>query len=227
MEEPSMRQVMRVTTIALIGLMVGCVVIPNTFDANINVTIRHVEQQADDFLNYVEGKSDTLEDLSDQTSMLQKAWIFVSPIQAAYAAETNLNSPRVKQIGAKMKQRYPEVVAIKKTGAVGETNRGLLELVKPNLITDGDEKNKVQRVIAAENEDRKALYKEIARLNEDQNMAVGQVEQVYALERLERAKSGELVQMPNAGSTFDKVKGSAVGQKLGAQCVAGAWVTMP
>lgn len=222
-----MKQFMQLSTIVLVGLMVGCVVIPDTFDANINVTIRHIEQQADDFLDYVEGKKDTLEPSGEQSSLLQRAWNFVSPIQTAHAAETNLNSPRVKQIGAKMKERYAEVVAIKKTGAVGETNRGLLELVKPDLITDGDEKNKVQRVIAAENDDRKALYKEIARLNEDQNMSVGQVEQVYALERLERADSGELVQMPNAGSGFDKVKGSAIGQKLGAQCTPGAWATMP
>lgn len=222
-----MKNTLRIMTIALFGLAVGCVVIPDTFDANITVTIRHIEDQADDFMDFVEGKTDSLEDEAETTSFLRKAWNFVSPIQTAYAAETKRTSPRVKQIANKMKERYPEVVAIKKSGAVGETNRGLLELVKADAFPDADKKNEVQRVVAAENEDRKALYKEITRLNDDQNMTVGQVEQIYAKERLGRAKSGELVQMPNAGGTFDAVKGSPLGRKLGGDCKPGAWVTIP
>lgn len=222
-----MKNVVRIMTIAVFGLAVGCVVIPSTFDANITVTIRHIEDQAGGILGYVAGEEDSLPGEEEKTSFLRKAWNFVSPIQTAYAAETKRTSPRVKQIANKMKERYPEVVAIKKFGAVGETNRGLLELVKADAFPDADKKNEVQRVIAAENGDRKALYKEITRLNDDQNMTVAQVEQVYAKERLGRAKSGELVQMPKAGGTFDAVKTSPLGRKLGGKCVPGAWVTIP
>ena len=108
-----------------------------------------------------------------------------------------------------MKARFGDVEAAKKTGAVGENNRGFLEMIKPDAIADAEQRNNVQRVVAAENEDRKALYQEVARLNSDQNLTVGTVERIYAQKRLERAKSGEVFQLPPAGADFDAFAASA------------------
>ncbi len=47
-----------------------------------------------------------------------------------------------------------------------------------------------------------------------------------ALQRLERAKAGEYYQLPAPGGDFDKFKASARGQRLGAGCVPGAWITI-
>ncbi len=225
-----MRRASNWVTLLAVLFIVGCIVIPNTFEANITVTIRHVEEQASQILDFVEGKSDTLPGQekaeTENTSFLQRTLEFMSPIQKAYAAELKDASPRVTQIAKKMKERFPEVAAIKKMGAVGETNRGYLQLQRPDLISDAEEKNRVQRVIAAENGDRKALYKEVARLNADQKLDVGQVESIYALQRLERAKPGEYDQLPAPGADFDKIKASPLGKRLGAACVPGAWVTI-
>lgn len=225
-----MRRFSNIATVVALVLVLGCVVIPDTFNANITVTIRHIEEQADQILDYVEGKTDSLPGLAEgeaeNTSLLRRAIQYLSPIQVAYAAELNQSSPRIKQIATQMKNRFAEVQAAKSTGAVGESNRGLLELVKPDRIGDSDEKNRIQRVIAADNDDRKALYKEVARINKDQNLTVSAVERVYAQERLGRAKAGDLYQLPPTGSDFDKFKNSAAGKRLGAQCVAGGWATI-
>lgn len=224
-----MKRVSRAAVAASIALLAGCVVIPDTFDANINVTIRHIQEQADKILDYVEGQSDTLPEVvpaPQQNSMLERALDALNPIQTAYAAEVKEDSARVKQIANSMRARNAELEAAKKTGAVGENNRGFVELVKADAIADADQKNAVQRTIAAENDDRKALYQEIARLNSDQNMTVSQVERVYAQKRLERAKSGELCQMPPAGADYDAYIASAAGKKLGS-AAAGSWVTIP
>jgi len=123
-----MRRASNWVTLLAVLCIVGCIVIPNTFEANITVTIRHVEQQASEILNYISGESDTLpgqeEAETGNTSFLQRTLDFMSPIQTAYAAELKDTSPRVAQIAKKMKERFPEVAAIKKKGAVGETNRG-------------------------------------------------------------------------------------------------------
>lgn len=216
---------------ALVAIFGGCVVIPDTFDANINVTIRHIQEDADEFLDYVSGESDTLPDIGgapdpDQKSMLDRFIDAIDPVQMAYAAEVKDSSPRVQQIANSMKTRFAEVEAAKKTGAVGENNRGFLEMVKPDAIADAEQRNNVQKTIAADNEDRKALYQEIARLNSDQNLTVGTVERIYAQKRLERAKSGELFQMPPAGEDFDTFAASATGKKV-ADAKPGAWVTIP
>ncbi len=247
-----MNKSLRIFAFAFFGVAVGCVVIPDTFDANINVTIRHIEEQADDFWDEVEEDADSSarklnehvddfwddvkedanssEDKADgsKLSYLERAINFLSPIQVAYAAEGGGGtSPRLDQIKAKIKQRFGDVRTIKKTGAVGESNRGLLELQFPEKISNTEQKNEIQRILAAENQDRKALYKEIARLNKDQNMTVATVEQVHAASLMKRAKAGDLVQCPKAGGNFDKFKATAIGKKIGGKAKAGAWVTVP
>jgi uncharacterized protein YdbL (DUF1318 family) len=212
-------------------ILVGCVVIPDTFDANINITIRHIEEQAEEVLDYVAGESEELPGISaapkTDVHWFKNALRFLSPIQTAHAQTVKTTSPRVKQVADKMRQRNAEVTAIKKTGAVGENNRGLLELHKPDAISDAAEKNRIQRVMAAENEDRKALYKEIVNINTDQDLNVSTVEQIYAQKRLERAKTGDLFQLPPAGDNFNAFRGSPTGRKLGSKCKPNAWVTIP
>ncbi len=221
-----MKKTFHAFVVALAIMTIGCVVIPDTFDANINITIRHVEEQAEDLLDFVEGESDSLElDASSDSSSLHRAFDAMKPT-VVYAAESSSNtSPRIKQIATSMKKRFPEVKAIKKTGAVGESNRGILELVKPELITDAEKKNVLQRILAAENKDRKALYQEVARVNKD--MTVGVVEKVYAAEYAERAGKGDLIQVPASGPEFDKFKATKIGKALGDQCKPNAWVKKP
>lgn len=225
-----MRRFSNWATIVAVLFLIGCVIIPSELNLNIDVTIRHIEEQADQFLDYVEGKSDVLPGLeapeAESTSFLRRTVDFLSAIQVAYAAELNQSSPRVTQIAQKMKERYPDVQAVKATGAVGESNRGLLEMVKPERIESPEERNRAQRIIAADNEDRKALYKEIARINKDQNLNVGTVERVYAQERLQRAKTGDAFQLPPSGKDFDAFKASEAGKRLQDRCVPGAWVTI-
>ena len=93
-------------------------------------------------------------------------------------------------------------------------------------IVDAEDRNETQRLIAAENKDRKALYGEIARLNKDQNVSVSEVEQIYAFERLKRAKTSEIFQLPSTGADFDAFKASPAGKSLGEECKPDAWVTI-
>ena len=211
-----------------LAALIGCVIIPSTFEANIRIEIRHIQEQAGGVLDYVEGTSDELPGLGvpsdSQTSMMLRGVRSLRFVSVAYAAELNDNTPRVKQIADSMKGRFTQVAALKKEGRVGENKRGMLEMVPGVRIADAEEKNEVQRVIAAENKDRKALYQEIARINRDQNLNVSTVESIYAQERLERARAGEHFQLPAAGGDFEAFKRSPAGQRLASKCVPGAWV---
>jgi uncharacterized protein YdbL (DUF1318 family) len=118
-------------------------------------------------------------------------------------------------------------VAIKKKGCIGETNRGYIELRKCAEHENAEKKNAAQKVLADENKDRKALYREIARINKEGELTVTKVESIYAQSRLKRGKKGEQFQLPAAGPEFDAIKKSPLGQKLGSKAKAGAWVTIP
>jgi len=210
----------------------GCVIrTHHTIEAHVTVDIRQVDEQAEQIVDYVTGETDNLKKVetppAEKTSWFRRALDCVAPVQVAYAAAPlKESSPRVKELADKMRQRYPEVQALKGKGCIGETNRGYLEN-RPCADQDAESKNVAQRLIAAENADRKALYQEIVQLNKDQNVPLSVVERVFADKWLKQAKPGEQVQLPPAGPAFDEFKGTALGKRLGDKAQPGAWVTVP
>lgn len=228
-----MRKLIAGVIVMVLLAAVGCVLeTKHTIQAHITLDIRHIEQQADTVLDFIEGKQEELpvekKDDGGQ-SRLQPAIDLLWPMPVAYAqGELNAVSPLARQIAEKLRERNPEIAALKQQGCLGENNRGYVELRDCDALSDADKRNAAQKTLAEENKDRKALYNEIARLNKEQgNVTVSMVESVYAMRRLERAASGEIFQLPPEGSNFDTFKASALGQRLGDQCKPGAWVTIP
>jgi uncharacterized protein YdbL (DUF1318 family) len=218
--------------VACLVVGLGCVQIPDKFEAHIVVEIRHqIENQAEQVLDYVEGRTDRLPDIepveSNATSWVNDILHALNPVHTAYAQALNEDSPRVKQIAESMRARHAELEKLKQAAAVGETNRGYVELRPSDALADEEAKNAAQRLIAAENNDRKALYQEVARLNKDADVTIALVERAYAQKRLDRAKVGELFQLPPAGEDLEKFKTSSIGKKLGASLKPDAWVTIP
>lgn len=215
-----------------IVVVLGCVNIPKKFEAHITVDIRHhIEQQATSTLDYIEGRTDTLNpepvSLVPAPSLWRRALCALAPINVAHAQELKKTSPTITQIATRMRERFDDVQRIKSQKYAGESNRGYLELRNTDQIANADERNEVQRVIAAENKDRKELYSEVARINKDQNVTVAMVERVYAMERLRRARSGEIFQLPAEGQDYQEFAGSETGRKLAQQAQPEAWVTIP
>lgn len=85
---------------------------------------------------------------------------------------------KMQQLRERFKQRYPQVEALKQAGIVGETDGGYLDYVK-------QKDPEAEKIVDAENADRKALYAEIA-----------QQEQT----------TPELVAVRNAKRNFEKAK---------------------
>ncbi len=227
-----------VAALAIVSLMaaLGCLIrTEHKIDAHITVDIRRIAEQAEGVLDFVEGKSESLpglggEPAGEPTSWYREVLDAVSPVRVAYAAEQALketSSPLVREIAVRMRERFSQIEALKKQGCLGENNRGYLELRECDAMTDAEAKNAAQKLMAEENKDRKALYNEVARLNKADGVAVSTVEQIYAIERLNRAKSGEVFQLPAAGEAFDDFKNSAAGKALGDMCQPNAWVTIP
>lgn len=218
--------------LAAIVIVVGCVNIPKTFEAHITIDIRHqIEQQAGSVLDFIEEESNDLKGDNtsarpDSTSWLQRAQGTLSPFGVVYAAELKSDSPKIREIALRLRERNKPILELKATMSTGENNRGYLEMREPDRIADADKRNEAQRLIAAENSDRKALHQEVAQLNKDQDVSVGAVERIYAMTRLTRAKAGELVQLPPKGEAFDEFAASDKGKKLGKERVPGAWVTI-
>lgn len=100
------------------------------------------------------------------------------------AVLTVWSGPTLAQdVKQRMKERLPVIVELKARGVVGENNQGFLELLK------GQTEKK--EVVAAENQDRKTVYAEIAQKTGTDIQVVGQRR---AIQIAEKANTGEWVQ---------------------------------
>lgn len=87
-------------------------------------------------------------------------------VPAAEAAEPNLNvnSTAINTIRNRMKQRHSSLEPFFNQGAVGLTEQGLLAIRDMSAVALKD-RNTVKALVTADNQDRQAMYAEIARAN--------------------------------------------------------------
>ena len=100
--------------------------------------------------------------------------------------------PASKEIKQRMIARLPVIKALKGQGIVGENNRGYLQFV-------GQKKEK-EEVVTAENEDRKLVYKAIAK---QQGTTAAVVGKHRAVQITNKARPGEWLQDAN-GKWYQK-----------------------
>ena len=88
-----------------------------------------------------------------------------------------------EDVKARMRERLPVLVDLKARGVVGENNQGFLEMLKGQT--------EKQNVVAAENQDRKSIYAQIAQKTGTDIQVVGQRR---AIQIGEKAAPGEWLQ---------------------------------
>ena len=104
------------------------------------------------------------------------------------AAEYNIKqmTTQVKTALEGRRDRYNSLKALKQSGKVGEDNRGYVHAFVDEA--------QVKSLAAAENSDRKTIYKTIAEQNNISH-ALGTIETVFAKTQREKAESGEKIQL--------------------------------
>jgi len=86
-------------------------------------------------------------------------------IPVAHAeADLSVNTPAIRQLQADMEKRHKELAPYYTSGAVGMTHNGEIDVRDQKLVPLQD-RNQVKKLVARENQDRSALYAEIARAN--------------------------------------------------------------
>jgi uncharacterized protein YdbL (DUF1318 family) len=99
--------------------------------------------------------------------IMKTLWLIAALFAAGQAfAQANLeiNTPGVAAIQGSMQKRHGELAPLYASGAVGLTRDGNVALRDPAAVPLA-QRAAVNGLIAAENQDRAALYREIARAN--------------------------------------------------------------
>jgi hypothetical protein len=87
-------------------------------------------------------------------------------VPSAHAAQANIDisSPAIQKITARMKQRHTQLVAYYNSGAIGFARNALISVRNMGAVPL-NQRNLLNKLVADENNDRNALYREIARAN--------------------------------------------------------------
>jgi len=134
--------------------------------------------------------------MSNQFFRLILLVFFVMVSQASFASTNiEIDTPAINQIEKSMQQRYSRLVPFYTSGAVGFTQNGLIAMHDANAVSLA-ERQAVNSLIAAENQDRNALYLEIARANS--NLAwEKEIRRTFGQRWIKLAKAGWWYQATN------------------------------
>ncbi|MBL8012839.1 MAG: YdbL family protein [Candidatus Omnitrophica bacterium] len=107
---------------------------------------------------------------------------------SSFAASYDIKemTPEVKAALDARRGRFDQLASLKAQGAVGENNRGYVEVLK--------DMGPAQSVVASENQDRKLIYNTIVKQNDLPANSLTTIEKVFAQVQRDKAASGDSVQ---------------------------------
>jgi hypothetical protein len=113
--------------------------------------------------------------------------LLAAPLVMA-AADLDINSPAVSSIRSSMHARHEQMKPLFASGAIGLTRDGLVAVHDATLVPLKDRQS-VNSLVSADNDDRSALYKEIANANGHPEWEA-EVRSTFALRWAQKAPAG-------------------------------------
>jgi uncharacterized protein YdbL (DUF1318 family) len=117
--------------------------------------------------------------------------MFAAPLLQA-AADIEINSPTISNIKNSMQARHASLAPLYTSGVVGLTKDGLVAVKDASTLPLKDRGN-LNSLVTAENNDRNALYKEIAVANGHAEWEA-EIRSTFAQRWIQKAQSGWWVQ---------------------------------
>lgn len=204
MATPAMRNIARFTKLSLASLVIGaCVTI------NVYFPAAAAEKAADQIIDTVTGAAGangarpatpppasppTGQNAYREPGLLLAAigkvlYAIVPAAQAQGAANLDISSPEIRAITSSMQARFPQLEKFFTSGALGMTQKGLIELRDASSVSL-PERGLINRLVAEDNKDRETLYTEIAKANGHPEWA-DDIRQTFARRWVERgARTG-------------------------------------
>lgn len=173
---------LRTGSLLSVGLLMACVTI------NIYFPAAAAEKAADRIIRDVWGEDAQPTPPTPPASTPPSSWLLDLLIPAAHAQNIDISSPAINQLKSAMSARHGQLQPFYTSGAVGLTGDGLLAVRDLNAVPL-NQRNPVNQLVAAENRDRQALYKEIAAANGHPEWA-RQIQETFARQWIAKAPSG-------------------------------------
>lgn len=131
-----------------------------------------------------------------RTTLLD-AVLGVTSAHAQSVPEPTVSNPAIRKIIDSRASRVEAINKFKAAGAIGESNRALLEIRDLEAVTDLKARADAQRLVKAENADREQLFKEIAAAEGVDPSQIDRVRETYAGTLRANARPGDWIQDPS------------------------------
>lgn len=180
------------TSFVAFALLAGCVTI------NVYFPAAAAQKAADKIIDDVwgsQGQPDTAPQATPSQSRLNWPRLGLSllnfVVPAAHAADTpniDINAPAVRNIVASMEARFPQLKPYYDSGAIGLTQNATISVINMGTVSLV-KRNQLKQLVADENADRNALYREIAVANGHPEWE-SQIRATFAERWISKAQSG-------------------------------------
>lgn len=173
---------------AVTAVLVACVTI------NVYFPEAAAERAADRFIQDVIGPEMTPEEVSRSShpvrfNPLEVLAGIIIPSAQAQSMDIDIESPQINAIKARMTERQREhLAAWFDAGAIGLDNTGLVE-IRDRSAVPLSERRQMEQIVAEENADRRAVYREIAVANGHPEWEQ-QIRETFAERWVANARSG-------------------------------------
>ncbi|MGH8444696.1 MAG: YdbL family protein [Solimonas sp.] len=137
---------------------------------------------------------------SSQRALVVLLELIVPTASAQAEPNLDLSSPEITRLKAQMENRYADLKPQFDSGIVGLSNDGFVAVRDANAVPLAN-RNTVRTLVANENADRTALYREIARANNNPQWE-SQIRGVFAQRWIAKAQPGWWYQ--DAGGAWQK-----------------------
>lgn len=108
-----------------------------------------------------------------------------------------VTNPAIRRIIDSRAERLPAINRLKSAGVIGENNRALLEIRDLQRLDDLRRRAEAQRLVKEENEDREALFKEVARAKGVDFSQLPLIRETYAETMRQYARPDDWIQLPD------------------------------
>ena len=114
----------------------------------------------------------------------------------AQSIDINVTTPAIRRLVKSRQQRFRQLVPLFEAGALGEDNRGLVDIRSLEGLSLKD-KSRAKTLQQQENQDRQQLYKELAEANKITPDRINDIAEIFAKVNRQEAHSGWWIQLPN------------------------------
>jgi uncharacterized protein YdbL (DUF1318 family) len=197
---PIRRNIMKNTLHMIFAL--AMVVVVSCITVNIYFPAAAIQKAADEIVDDIRGKDQDLEQKKPEqkqvpTSLLERLRYTGLGASEAYAAvDIDVSTPAIRGFKESMKNRFPALEPFYGKGALGENNKGFVEIRNADALSL-KERADLNRLSQQENSDRSALYKEILSANKLGPDMMEQTQKLFANSWRSKSRPGWWIQQDN------------------------------